>query len=184
MRRSIEIVVLAIITFPMWGGAIAEAGPLDASLRGDYSMTATRTCPIFQTPFDIRGTLTFNGTGAGSFLGEHLATVDLVLAPPSPGTLVGYPVTDNCTVSYTVNADGTFTMQMNCNLTVASGPNAGITATWNGIELPGQLALDGTVLLLTDTSTGAETFTITSGPLTGTTNQRYCSSSGVATSKR
>jgi len=177
MRRSIKNIVLAVITFSMWGGAIAEAGPLDASLRGDYSMTATRTCnDAAQTilfTIVVRGTSTFDGSGGGSFNGQSLAI--------TPQTA---QANQSCTVIYTVNADGTFTQQMNCNLTFSAGPDAGNTATLNGIQIQGQLSLDGTVILLSDTAINVETFTWTSGPNNGIVSTRECNTSGSATSRR
>jgi hypothetical protein len=162
----------------MWSGAIAEAGPLDASLRGDYSVTFMKACKIVDATaaFDvvIRGKVSYDGAGNGNFVGEALA-VDPASANATNQT---------CTVTYTVNADGTFTQQLNCNLTFTNGPNAGNTATLTGIIHQGQLSLDGTVNLVSDVDDNVETFTITSGPQSGFTNQRICNGSGVATSRR
>jgi hypothetical protein len=203
MRRSIEMIVLAIIAFPMWGGAVAEAGPLDASLRGDYSMTLSRVCAVanqFDSNFapitgfpplvpsllniTVQGTFTYNGTGGGSFVGESLATVPGEITPVVSSA---NRANQSCTVSYTVNANGTFTQTLNCNLTFTNGgppPAPGQTGTLVNIVLDGRLSLDGTVLLIGDATPNVEQFTITSGTNAGQFNQRVCNGNGSATSRR
>src|SRR2546427_3269 len=167
MRRSIEIIVLAIISFPMWDGAIAQEGSLDGRLHGDYSVTVARTCDN-GFAFAVKGTANFDGTGGGTFIGQSL------LEP------IGNQASLNCTSTYSVNADGTFTETLNCNITFTAGPADGNTATLSGLELNGELALGGNVLLLHKTTTTSETQTFTSGPNAGQPVTRTCNASGVA----
>jgi hypothetical protein len=183
MRRTIYFLAFALL--PLWLAGDADA-QFNGAMRGDYNMTLNRSC--FQTGSSgivVRGIATFNGNGAGTIVGQSLETGTNCCSVP--------PVSDQiCTITYGVNSDGTFTVQANCNLTITSGSVAavgndlvGSTATWTGIQLHGQLSLDGTILLLSDTAPNTETFTWTSGNLSGGGPQpRECNSSGVATSRR
>ena len=180
---------------------LSLAGDADAqfagALRGEYNLTVKRHCALAPTfdanfvpsapgsDFDVvlRGTTTYDGVGGGTFAGEALA----VFPPASTSTPTVSRATQTCTVTYTVNADGTVNQTLNCNLAFTVGgppPAPGQTATLNGITLDGHLGLDGTVLLINDTSPSVETFTSTSGTSTGFTTQRVCNATGTATSRR
>ena len=205
MRRAIQLIGV-ILLLPLWFAGDADA-VFEAALRGDYDMTLTRTCssdvtngtPSFVLgPFGLRGTATFDGIGGGSFSGETLnMPIQAITVPSGTGIDVGggreiivNRASETCTLTYTVNADGSFTGTMNCNLTFLLGgpaPAPGQTATLNGIKLNGKIALDGTNLVLGSTeanSTTPETFTVTSGTGSGTSQKRICNGTGVATSRR
>lgn len=185
-RHSFAILVFSILIIPLWAAGDADA-QFNGALRGEYNMTLNRSCQSVSSLSGIvvRGIATFNGNGAGTFIGQSLET--------APIGFTGPPVSDQtCTITYGVNSDGTFVVQANCNLTITSGSVAadsndlvGSTATLTGIQLHGQLSLDGTILLLSDTARNTETFTWTSGILSGGGPQpRECNSSGTATSRR
>ncbi len=152
----------------------------NASLRGDYNFTFTRTCeasdgagtPLGVPTFAIvmAGNLTYDGLGAGSFSGQGFLV--------APGALNGTDQT--CSVSYTVNSDGSVLHQFSCNLTFTSGSLNTQTATLTGNEVLGQLSLDGTVIVLSNTAPNIETFTLGANP----PNSRVCAGSGLATSQR
>lgn len=175
-RRHLTLIVGFWLVF--LSAATDADAQFNGALRGEYNITATRACKVVDTASAftvvVRGKVSYDGAGNGNFVGAVLA-VDSVSANT---------VDQTCTVTYTVNADGTFTQQLNCNLTFTNGPNIGNTATLTGITQQGQLSLDGTVNLVSDVADNVETFTITSGPQSGFTNQRICNSSGTATSRR
>ena len=176
MRRTIHFLAFALL-LPLWPAGDANA-QFNGALRGDYSLTNARTCQLLndigaplgvELQIVVRGTITYDGAGAGSFDGQALA-VNASGETPTQHT---------CSVTYTVNSDGSFTQQLNCNLTFTA---TAATATLNGIQQQGRLSLDGTVVLLSDTETNVEIFTPISPP--GAIQQRRCNSSGVATSRR
>jgi hypothetical protein len=193
IRRTIQLIALGLL-LPLWPPGDADA-VFEGALRGDYNMTLSRTC-AFDTGFGanferlggggdfgviVQGTITYNGSGGGSFVGQALS---INHDSDTIGLFSASPTNQSCTVTYTVNADGTFTQTMNCNLTFTAGPITGNTATLNGITHGGHLSLDGTVLVLSNSTPNVETLTITSGPTIGFTNQRLCNASGTATSRR
>ena len=169
--------MILVLLLPLWPAGNAGA-QFNGALRGDYNLTNFRTCQVLsdsgaplgiELQIAIQGTITYDGAGAGNFVGKGLA-VNASGETPSDQT---------CSVSYTVNADGSFTQQLNCTLTFTA---TAATASLNGIQQQGRLSLDGTVVLFTDTETNLEILTPISPPGTGT--QRRCNSSGVATSRR
>ena len=197
MRRSIELLALSLL-LPLWPAGDADA-QFNGALRGDYDVTLLRTCVFSPVPpgFDanfvsssvslipdivVTGTATFDGAGGGSSTAVSFTTSGGA-APTSSINRAN----QTCTIAYTVNADGSFTETLNCNLTFSHGgppPQPGQTATLNNIVLSGQIAHDGTVLLIKDTTPDIETFTITSGTSSGFVNQRVCTTTGSATSRR
>lgn len=200
VRRTSELIALTLLALSLSPPPIAMAQTANAALRGEYSMSVTRTCALNNGgvlgPFVVRGMSTYDGAGSGTFTGEFLQTIG-GSGPPGTGVDAGggteifvTRANQTCTLTYTINADGTFTGTMNCNLSYLLGgppPAPGQTATLNGIKVNGQLALDGTMLVLasTEASTNTpETFTITSGTNAGFTNKRICATNGMATSRR
>jgi len=185
----------------------------NASLRGDYNLTYTRTCaqeavagssiPI--GPFVLTGVVNFDGSGGGSLSGRQF-----LLASTTGGSFIGtvgagiddgsgneffLPQADvtSCGVTYSVNANGTFSQTINsCILTFQTGGGTlfeGNTASLSGITISGTLNLDGNILVLdsafsVEPASDVETFTWTSGPNIGLGNKRICKGSGLATSQR
>ena len=157
----------ASLLLPLWPAGDADA-QFNGALRGDYDMSIHRTCAsalsidpgTFSSPGDstipaivLKGALAYNGTGGGTFVGESLAR-------PDGNNPVIARATSNCSVTYTVNASGTFEQSMNCNHTFTiGGPGGNNTATLSGIVLDGHISLDGTVLVFGDTTPNVETFT-------------------------
>lgn len=202
MRRTIQLIAVSLL-LPFWPAGDADA-VFESALRGDYDVTLTRTCmnetpsgsavpPI--GPFMIRGTETFNGDGTGSFTGQVRNPFAAAIAGTGISTGSGNEIyvtdaNESCSITYSVNADGSFTETLNCNLTNIQGgppPPPGQTETVNGISLRGQIAHDGTVLIMSTTPASlgtVETRTVTSGTIAGTTQKRICATEGVATARR
>lgn len=192
-RRWVPVPLILLFLLCPAGDANAQVNPLNSALRGDYSVSLHRSCATLTgsppvggaLDIGINGITTFNGAGAGSFTGRSL--VPIVLGPTV--TLAGAQADQTCTVTYTVNPDGTVALQVSCTLHFTSGPNTGDDASLSTIIQQGQLSLDGTVVLLSETAPNVETFTCPTcngpgGPDTGFTQQRLCTGSGVATSRR
>jgi len=101
----------------------------NASLNGDYLIMLTEVYDdVTMTYCDRAGTLSFNGAGLVTLNGENRCS--------DGATVTTGPKTE--TVSYSVNGDGSFTID-------GSGPK----------PLHGQIALDGSSLLLDGTMQGA-----------------------------
>lgn len=191
------------------GTAIAETK--DDSLRGDYSLTVTRTCAVegpemiappgpsgertgvggggLTGPFTLRGTVHYDGTGEGTFTGKQFLALGTGAVGTGTATSSGNEIfieqaTVNCVVTYTVNPNRSVTQRMNCAFTFTAGPQAGHTATLNGITQEGQLSPDGSILLLSHAATAMETFTLHDGSAAEIPRQRICNGSGMATSLR
>lgn len=171
--RLLMILVVAWLTFPVMGGAVAWAQQ-EAALNGVYNFTMNRHCATGAGFIDItlQGTVTYDGLGTASFSGQSLVPINSASVPDAN------QATQSCSVTYTVATDGIVSQNFSCNLTFTSGPLNGQNATLNGIQLGGQLSLDGTVLVLSDTDPNVETFT------SGAATSRVCNGSGIATSRR
>lgn len=152
-----------------------QAQALNEALRGDYALSMLRICNNGSTtiPIGLQGTVSYDGVGGGTFVGQSLV-------PAASGIPDGNQASQNCTVTYTVNADGSVAQEFDCSLTFTAGGNTGLTGTLTGVQVNGQLSLDGTVLMLHDTSTTDEILTIDVNP----PSNRECTGSGLATSKR
>ena len=209
IRRPVSMIVLIVLSLIPSATASAEAQ--HDSLRGDYSLTLTRTCAVEgpemivpqgpggeQTgiggggvigPFTLQGTVHYDGTGEGTFTGRQ--TLAVGTGPVGTGTATGSgneifveQATVHCAVTYTVNPNRSVTQRMNCGLAFTDGPHAGHTATLNGITQEGQLSPDGSVILLSHTATTMEIFTPHDGPAAEIPRHRICNGSGMATSLR
>ena len=208
-RRPVSMIVLIVLSLIPSATASAEAQ--HDSLRGDYSLTLTRTCAVEgpemivpqgpggeQTgiggggvigPFTLQGTVHYDGTGEGTFTGRQ--TLAVGTGPVGTGTATGSgneifveQATVHCAVTSTVNPNRSVTQRMNCTLTFTTGPHAGHTATLNGITQEGHLSPDGSVLLLSHTATTMEIFTPHDGPAAEIPRHRICNGNGMATSLR
>ena len=145
---------------------------------------------------DLQGIVTYDGAGGGTFSGQALS--------PGTGGPVGTGIPsgggkeifvnqidyENCTVTYSVQSDGSLSQSFNgCLLTLQTGPATGGTRQVDGLRMPGQVSLDGTILMLSHTGTGVETFTVLTNPPTVPPPppdpfDRICIGSGLATSRR
>ena len=211
---------------------LSLAGDADAqfasALRGDYDVILTRPCfsQAFETPsgsgtfytslvgpFLLRGTLHYDGVGAGSLIAQSMnagtsynptiGTMTTGSGPAGSGVVSGAgeefifgQANFNCpSGTYVVNSDGTFTHYLNCTFNVLTGSSAGSIATWNGVALEGRLSLDGTVLVLgsthsTNSMPNVETFTFTTLLVNGVSQtpppptKRICKGNGTATARR
>ena len=209
IRRSIESALLAMLTLLASGIAIAQAP--HETLHGAYRLTFTRTCAVegpelivppgpdgvrtgiggggVTGPFTLHGTIRYDGTGGGTFSGQHVfasGTGPVGTGIPTGGgneIFISQAIV-TCAVTYAVNPDGSLTQQLSCTVGFTTGPHAGQTATLNGIAMDGQLSPEGSVLLLSQTGTARETFTPNFGPRSGISQQRICNGGGMATSHR
>lgn len=184
-RRLTLIVGFGLVFLSAAGDAEAQ---FNGALRGEYSVTLSRNCKIVSTAAEVNiavsGTATFDPTlGTVSFTGRSTATT----------TVDANSANQTCTGTYSVNANGILSETLNCNLSFIDGPLApGGTTTLNGIDLEGQLSLDGTVVLLRNAVPNNETFQLltdasgspTLNPGPGAPTNRICSVSGTATSRR
>lgn len=208
IQRSLRIVLVMAATvicgLAPWGVTVTEAQ--NEALRGTYDLTFTRTCSVEVGdaggtsiplggaafgPFYLRGRITYDGSGGGSFEGQQAipgaGTTGSGIST-GPGTLqIIFTQADlsGCALSYAVGADGSVSQELNnCSLTFNFGANQGGTGTLSGVLFPGQLSLDGTVVVLSYTGINPETITFLTGPLAGQSETRICHGSGLATSKR
>lgn len=209
IRPSSGSAVLALLTLLASGSATAQAP--HETLHGAYSLTFTRTCAVeglelivppgpdgvrtgiggggVTGPFTLHGTIRYDGTGGGTFSGQHMfasGTGPVGTGIPTTGgneIFVSQAIV-TCAVPYAVNPDGSLTQQLNCTAGFTTGPHAGQIADLNGIAMDGQLSPDGSVLLLSQTGTARETFTPSFGPGSGISQQRICNGTGMATSLR
>jgi hypothetical protein len=191
MRRlagPIGIASLLLIALALAGGSLALAdGDLNARLHGEYAFTQIHFCvqtnvsgqnfgdplfgqvppiPPFQVPaggattrtLSNEGVLTFNGDGTGTFAGKSLSMNHNVTGP---GAIPVSEADFTCSLTYTVNLDGSFTTQVECSGTILSGGGAGLTFTTSGTELNGQLGQGRKIFIANDTNPNVETFTLT-----------------------
>ena len=176
LQRQIDALSARVAT-------LEGTGPAPTALEGDYAFTATETCSATRTGFDgnfnasdalaIRhfvtdGVLSYqtNGTGTATF------RTRLVIE----GTQQISERQASCSLTYTVNPDGTLSQVMNCTVNVTAGLIAGNTLSIVGIQENGRL-LQGGKLLLTSAQPVIESVDIQ--PL-GIQLQRVCARSGVA----
>jgi hypothetical protein len=186
MRRSIHLIALSLL-LPLWPAGDADA-QFNGALRGEYNMTLSRNCNVPGGPIEV-----FIAVNGVANFAPSSGTVSFTGRSTTIGNGQANSANQTCTGTYSVSANGTLSETLNCNLSFIDGPLApGGTATLNGIDLEGQLSLDGTVVLLRNAVPNTETFQLlTEGsgapapnPGTGTPQVRVCSVSGTATSRR
>jgi len=187
---------LLLIGLPLGERGIGEAQQMNSLLAGDYAFTRTRSCvrsdagfednlalsPGFTSPFPItftdaaQGTLHYANDGTGS------ATFHQLLTAHTPSLLSSgsFPVIEvqfDCTLTYAVNPDRSYTEEMVCTGTPLAG-TAATTVTNTGIQQQGQIA--GQMLVFSSTLPNEETVTATfPGPVI-LTQQQICNRSGTA----
>lgn len=169
--------------------AAANAGTPEernTALNNRYHTSITSFCAQSTTPFGPGGQATSNATPLNR-------TNELIRAYNGDGTMTavgrsfqltalntaagGFPVSEstiNCTGTYQVNPDFTFTETLICSGNVLSGASAGQTYTSSPATFSGRI--QSTLLVLSDTSTNPITITLSSG----TVLHRMCSTSGTA----
>lgn len=183
-----------LILLSLGGGTQSAAladGNLNHHLRGDYRASLIATCVVDSigfgdnlqrlgvgTSFDITisGILHYNGDGTGSFANHRIRILD-----GGPAPLPLFEADGNCTLTYTVNADGTFTQQANCTSTILKGvASPPQTLTENGVRLDGTIAagFGRRILLLSNANPVQDTVSITGAPTI--TQKRICGYSGTA----
>jgi hypothetical protein len=171
---------------------LAAAAPdtnLNHLLRGDYQASLIATCVSDSVGFGenlqrlgtgtsfeitVSGVLHYNGDGTGNFSNHRMRILD-----GGPGPFPVFEADGDCTLTYTLNVDRTFTQQANCTSTVLKGlASPPQTLTENGVRLEGYIAAGLGVLVLSNTSPVQETVSFTGSP--PITQKRICGYSGTA----
>jgi hypothetical protein len=136
-RRLSEIAVLAMLT--LFASGIATAQGPHETLRGKYRLTFTRTCAVegpelivppgpdgdrtgiggggVTGPFTLHGTIRYDGTGGGTFSGQHLfasGTGPVGTGIPTSGgnEIFVIQAIVTCAVTYAVDPDRSFTQHL------------------------------------------------------------------------
>lgn len=157
----------------------------NTTLDDRYHSSITSVCAQSTTPFGAGGQATssvtpitrtlelvrsYNGDGTTTAVGRSFQLTGL-------NTAGGFPISEatiNCTGTYQVHPDFTFTETQTCSGNVLSGPSAGLTYTTSPSTVTGRI--QSTLLLLTDTFANPTTLTLSNGQVF----HRMCSASGTA----
>jgi len=158
-------------------------------LNGKYAFSATGACiestggftprpnlePLGATTVYneyLTGTITFDGNG--NALQSH-SGMDMFDGPFFPFNMPVGTFVSNCTYSYAVNPDLSFTMEGACFSTLPDGPAQGQTATLTGIKLVGYVKRDGDIVLISGIEPSEQDLVLSGGY----TAKRLCSGSGT-----
>lgn len=168
LLRSAGIVLLLLLALSLVAGGIVEAGP-NARLHGEYHFTQSRQCVNatagFNADFSLvlpvpaggftnktvhvdRGTFQYNGDGTGAVSGR--STLIRVNSGLAGNFNVARPINETeftCTLTYTVNPDGSVDQEATCNFTIVAGDGAGNTGTVTGVKTRRQIVQGNTMLL-------------------------------------
>ncbi len=183
------------------GASVSAGKDLNNRLKGDYSTILSASCavgpiggfgsnlervpvggsiiPESTLNIELAGVFHYNGDGTGTFAHQRLRVLDDNVRPLIQAE-------GNCTVTYSVNPDGSFSQQLSCVSTLLkgiAGPNSpGQTLTEPGFRLNGIIGLPGKILLFSDTSPDTELV-----QFSGTTPlnlNRICGRSGTGVKTR
>ncbi len=172
VRRRPPLPSLLFAVFILLNVGDAAGQDLNARLHGQYAFTQIHFCaqtnvpgedfiaPNFRVPpggvtmstRSNEGVLTFDGNGAGSFDGRTLTMIHN--AGPGAVPMTEGPFT--CPLTYTVEADGSFTTNLICI-------NPAGETILSGVQLNGQLQAGGRLLIANDTQRNVETVTYPAG---------------------
>jgi hypothetical protein len=157
---------------PTPGTALPNSG-FDGSLHPIVNATA------FSTSNAVEGVRIFNGDGTGTLTGTAVTTTER----PTPGP-TGYPTfaasassnTFSGSFTYTINSDGTFTVQLAepQTGTFLTGPRTGQTFSIDTIPLTGLISKDGNTLTLASVAPTVETITFFTSGVAGDVWPRIC----------
>jgi hypothetical protein len=187
-KKSI-IVACTFISCLIVGQAFANDARLMGILNGKYLFSANGACIESTGGFSPRpyleplgGTTVYNeyltGTiafdGNGNALQSH-SGMDMFDGPYFPFNLPVGTFVSNCTYSYEVNPDLSFTMEGACISTLPDGPAQGQTATLTGIKLVGFVKRDGDIVLISGIEPSEQDLVLSGGY----TAKRLCSGSGT-----
>ncbi|MEE8607625.1 MAG: hypothetical protein V3S55_08475 [Nitrospiraceae bacterium] len=186
--RFVRVACLSVITLVLLGGGIAEAQQdLNKLLNKQYGTTFFRSCSQNTAGFGaandllsdgstretaIHGTRTYNGDGTGTVLNFPLNVFD----NEATGETAASRSQTNCTLTYVVNPDLSFTENLTCAGTILSGPSATDTFTITGVVIQGQMSPNRHILLYSDTDDNVETLTLEPGTRV---RLRICGRSGT-----
>ncbi len=199
--RLARVAVLVLLLLSVAVGGV-QAGA-NARLRGEYQFTQSRQCINASAGFNAdlslvlpvpaggfinktahvdRGTVQYNGDGTGVAsvhstrlrINQGLAGNLTVTAPVSESDV-------SCTLTYTVNADGSVDHQATCNFTVVAGDGVGNTGAVTGIQTRRQIVHGNTMLLHmpANTPTVETVLDTTAGPPV-VDYYRVCMRSGIS----
>lgn len=190
LTRLFGVSALLLVALALTGETVLEKpGNSNDVLRGDYALTLaqlcaggkeglgsalTRSTPGTFMTLTIRGILSYNGDGTGSFKGQQLY-IGQSAADRRKLRLAHEEI--NCKVTYAVGPKGTVTQDMSdCSITVLAGHGIRETIMQTGIRLEGQIAKTGGTLIFSDTAPNPETLTLVGHG----TFRRICGRSGSA----
>lgn len=201
LRQFQWLTPLFLIALLVGGGGRAEAQYQSGSIQGDYAFSVHFTCvdttagfgpnfsvnPVPVSGFtrkvgiSTRGTLSFNLNGTATQTSfTTFVNLNSVSFPVSEGE-------NTCSYIYTVDPDGTATVQGTCTGTTVAGGGIGNTLTTTGVVFKMLIVQGGNVLLNSpEHPPGIRTVTVTpptppgGPPPTPTVFERVCASSGVA----
>lgn len=135
---------------PLLGEQSRQCVNATAGFNTDFSLVLPVPAGGFigKTVYADRGTFQYNGDGTGTVSGRStLISVNSGLA----GNLnVARPISESeftCTLTYTVNPDGSVDQEGTYNFTVVAGNEAGNTGTTTGIKTRRQIVQGNTMLL-------------------------------------
>lgn len=188
-RKRRIVIASTLLSCLIAGQTFANDAKLTGILSGKYRFTANGACVESTGGFSPRPTLEalgdtvvynefFTGTvifdGVGGALQSHTGTT-MFNGPWFPlnspvGTFVS-----NCTYTYAVSSDLSFTMEGNCNSALPDGPVPGQTATVTGIQLLGYVSRDGDMIVISGVEPSEQDLVLSGGY----TAKRLCASSGT-----
>jgi hypothetical protein len=162
----------------------AEALDLNRVLHGNYAFAYSRVCSQSPNGFSPQGVAvapateltsaiemvqTYNGDGTSSAMGHALNIINNATNQNE--------LDFTCTGTYQVNADGSFSEDLNCSGTVVAGPIAGQTFTQPGIRRTGHIGIFAQTLVISNTRSNLESITFSGTPIP---LARICGRSGTA----
>ena len=200
-RTLAFFVVLAACCVGLGAAVAGPANDFNARLNGDYAFVQTRVCsqgaagaagidqnlvllsPNSTRTTALRGVMSFDGRGSGTFHSDELQLNASITTPAvplgPPGQQTG-GAESTCELTYAVDAGGRVLINLvNCTADGVSGAISGLHFTATDIALDGHLSTDGKTLLLSDVAARVSTVTTvtTGGPVV---SFRVCSRSGTA----
>ena len=175
ISRSTVIAATSLVMLIVGSEPVVWAHGDVKHLKGNYDFTVHVSFATDVTGFDSNlarlgggttnngiasGTVQYNGDGTGSaaiqFLRVNHTSNGVGQQPVEQGELT-------CTLTYTVDADHSFSVQETCTGTIIAGAFDGQTILASTITFRGKIAQGGDILLITDTVPDVETRTRTDG---------------------
>jgi hypothetical protein len=192
ITRSLTVGASLMVT----GVAIADvdSAARNAFLKGTYRHSTTDTCVESNAGFTPRPALQANGFGimgqdysighieydGNGHATERSRGIFLFPGPFGPGSFMVVTFEANCSYTYAVNPDFSFSQEGSCTGNLVDGPTAGETFAVSGLRIVGQIGVGG-LLLLTNQIEPVEIALENSG---GFRTRRLCGAAGIAVRTR